>query len=165
MNLRLVSMGLVMMTVLVPMSGCAENEPNDLDTLAKVRMKIGTGSYELWVADKEPETSRGLMLVTEEQMKPLPDGTRRGMLFVFDHERYLSFWMRNTIIPLDIAYINANGQVVATYTMRPLDERPNAYPSEEPAQFAIEMNAGDLEKVGLEKGDTVEIPESVLNVP
>jgi uncharacterized membrane protein (UPF0127 family) len=68
--------------------------------------------------------------------------------------------MFNTIIPLDIAYINAQGQIVKTYTMAPLETR--TYPSLEPAQFALEVLAGTFEQLGIGVGDHVEIPDSVL---
>ena len=64
-----------------------------------------------------------MMFITEEQMAPLPDGTERGMLFVFDHSVRDSFWMKNTVIPLDVAYIATDGTVITTYTMAPLDGR------------------------------------------
>jgi uncharacterized membrane protein (UPF0127 family) len=102
------------------------------------------------------------MQVTSDQMAPLPDGTERGMLFIFDHEQYLSFWMKDTIIPLDIAYLDTSGIVVATHTMAPLDDRWGQYPSGSPARYAIEVNAGVWEDLGLRAGDHIDIPGSVL---
>jgi uncharacterized membrane protein (UPF0127 family) len=84
------------------------------------------------------------------------------MIFVFDHEQHLSFWMKDTIIPLDIAYLDSDGTVVATHTMAPLDERPGQYPSGAPAQYAIEANAQLFRRIGLGAGDRVEIPSSLL---
>jgi len=142
--------------------GCSPDEPNDLDKLAKVRFEVAGTQFEMWVADTHDTRQRGLMFVTTEQMAPLPDGVQRGMLFVFEHEQHLSFWMKNTIIPLDVAYLASDGSVVATHTMAPLDERPYQYPSGSPARFALEVNANLLTQIGLHKGDRVEIPASVL---
>ena len=102
------------------------------------------------------------MFITSEQMADLPDGTRRGMLFVFDYERVRSFWMKNTIIPLDIAYLDTNGIIVAPHTMAPLDDRHGQYSSQLPARYAIEVNAGVWQQLDVRKGDLIEIPTSAL---
>ena len=60
-----------------------------------------------------------------------------GMLFVFDREQQLSFWMKDTLIPLSIAYINESGRIVDIQDMQPLDETP--HPSAEPARYALEV--------------------------
>jgi len=138
--------------------GCTPTQPNQLDALGAVSLTIKGQSFRLWVADDTEEQSRGLMFITAEQMAPLPDGTQRGMLFVFDREKHLSFWMKNTIIPLDIAYLDSDGVVVSKYTMAPLDTSFNKYPSIEPALYAIEVNADVFSDLDLKKGDVIEIP-------
>jgi uncharacterized membrane protein (UPF0127 family) len=142
---------------------CSPTEPNELDQLGFVDMTIQGKDFRLWIADSTSETSKGLMFVTAEEMAPLANGTERGMIFVFGAEQRLSFWMRNTIIPLDIAYLNNEGEVVNTHTMAPLDDDLNKYPSGAPARFAIEVNAGLWEEIGLNTGDIVDIPDSILN--
>jgi uncharacterized protein len=82
------------------------------------------------------------------------------MLFVFDFEQPLSFWMKNTIIPLDIAYIRTDGTIVKTYTMAPLETR--TYPSIERARYALEVQAGLLDELGIQAGHTAEIPDGLL---
>ena len=79
-----------------------------------------------------------------------------GMLFVFDQEQPLSFWMKDTLIPLSIAYISAEGRIVDIQDMQPLDETP--HPSAEPAQYALEVNQGFFAERGVAVGDTVELP-------
>jgi uncharacterized membrane protein (UPF0127 family) len=142
-------------------ASCAPKRAEELDKLGTVRLSIQGQSFELWIADDVSEQTQGLMFVTAERMSPLPDGTERGMIFAFDHEQVLNFWMRNTIIPLDIAYLDSDGVVVAMYTMAPLDERPGQYPSGSPAQYAIEVNAGVWGRIGLRPGDAIEIPSPV----
>jgi uncharacterized membrane protein (UPF0127 family) len=136
--------------------------PEGLDQLGSVDLRIKEQPFRLWIADDHAEQAQGLMYVTAERMAPLPDGTERGMIFVFDHEREMSFWMRNTIIPLDIAYLDTSGNVVKTYTMAPLDDRPGQYSSIDPARFAIEVNAGVLQRIGLKEGDTLAVPPNLL---
>ena len=142
--------------------GCSPSEPNALDKLHKVRMTIKGQAFELWVADQPKVRERGLMLVTRDQMAPLPDGTERGMLFVFDHEQMLSFWMKDTIIPLDIAYVTAADEITSIHTMAPLDERPYQYPSGSPAKYAIEVRANVFIDLGLKAGYRIEIPAAAL---
>jgi uncharacterized membrane protein (UPF0127 family) len=79
-----------------------------------------------------------------------------GMLFIFDQEQMLSFWMKDTLIPLSIAYINAEGRIVDIQDMQPLDE--TSHPSAEPAQYALEVNQGFFEERGVMVGDIVELP-------
>ncbi len=83
-----------------------------------------------------------------------------GMAFIFERERQLSFWMKNTLIPLDILYINAEGVVVDIQTMSPCpaeEQRCPSYLSSEPALYAIELNEGAAEKYGFEVGSKVEV--------
>ena len=141
---------------------CTPKEPNKLDSLPTVPMTIKGQDFELWVADSFTEQNKGLMFIKAEDMAPLPDGTERGMLFVFSYSTRQSFWMKNTPIPLDIAYIDKNGKVVNTYTMSALDTRRNQYPPGGPYRYAIEANAKVLHHLGVVKGDILEIPQSVL---
>jgi len=136
--------------------------PDKLDELGLMELSIRGQAFRLWIADEFAEHTNGLMQVSAERMARLPDGTERGMIFVFDHPRELSFWMRNTIIPLDIAYLDSDGTVVKTYTMAALDDRPGKYPSIQPAQFAIEVNAGVWSRIGLQSGDQIAIPAPLL---
>ena len=79
-----------------------------------------------------------------------------GMLFVFDREQQLSFWMKDALIPLSIAYINESGRIVDIQDMQPLDETP--HPSTEPAKYALEVNRGFFVARGIHVGDKVELP-------
>ena len=102
------------------------------------------------------------MKVTAEQFARLPDGTERGMIFVFDRDLLLYFWMKDTIIPLDIAYLDAQGAVTATNTMAAIDVRTVQYSSGRGAMYAIEVNADTFARLGLKTGGHVEIPSSLL---
>ena len=143
-------------------ASCTPKRVEELEKLGTVRVPIKGQPFELWIADDFSEQAQGLMFVTAERMAPLPDGTERGMIFIFDHEQVRNFWMKNTIIPLDIAYLDADGLVVATYTMAPLDGRSGQYPSGSPAKYAIEVNAGVWGRIGFHAGDALEIPSTVL---
>lgn len=148
---------------LVVLAGCTNAPPNNSimkNTLAKMKTAEvtigGKHRYKVWLALSGAEQQTGLMNTTLDELPP-----DRGMLFVFDHDNYQSFWMRNTVIPLDIAYIRSDGTIVKTYTMKALDE--SGYPSFEPARFALEVRAGQFEEKGIRSGDRVEIPSGVFN--
>lgn len=106
---------------------------------------------EVEIADTDAERQTGLM-----GRNVLPENA--GMLFVFEGEQTLSFWMRDTLIPLSIAYIDAEGRIVDIQDMQPLDDVPPHYVSAEPAQYALEVNQGFFEERGVVVGDTVELP-------
>ena len=76
------------------------------------------------------------------------------MLFVYSRPQTLSFWMRNTEIPLDIAYISQDGVIVDIQQMDPHTQEQ--HPSREPAMYALEMNQGWFEEHGVTVGDRVQ---------
>ena len=80
-----------------------------------------------------------------------------GMLFIFNHETIQTFWMKDTLIPLDIIFINSQNQITDIYTANPepnkSDFQLTLYQSSVPAQFVIELNSGDAQKLNLKKGD------------
>jgi len=140
---------------------------NDLANMETALIHIGQIEFKVWLAANDQERQLGLMRVSAEELAPISDPadpsappTYRGMLFVFPYEMPLSFWMANTITPLDIAYIAPDGRIVKTYTMAPLETR--TYPSIAPAQFALEVPAGLFAELGIAAGSYVEIPDSLL---
>lgn len=161
MNTMLLSFAILAL-VLNATSCNPSSTPDGLDELGTVRMTIAGQVFELWIADEFAEHMQGLMYVSAERMAALLDGTERGMIFVFDHDQELSFWMKNTIIPLDIAYVDSDGTIVSTHTMAALDTRQGQYPSGGNARYAIEVNAGVWQRLGVSAGDTLDIPTSQL---
>jgi uncharacterized membrane protein (UPF0127 family) len=96
------------------------------------------------VAATSEQTQTGLMWRRE-----MP--TNEGMLFVFPQARMQCFWMRNTLIPLSIAFIADDGRIVNTLEMKPLDETSRNC-STEPVRFVLEMNKGWFTKRGIKAG-------------
>ena len=95
------------------------------------------------------ERSRGLMF--RESL-----AEDRGMLFVFAQETKAGFWMKNTKIPLSIAFIDGEGTILETQEMEALSE--DLHRPAQPYRYALEVNQGWFERHGLHPGDRVEIP-------
>jgi len=110
------------------------------------RVVIGNDTLFVEVAVTEEERALGLMY-----REFLPENG--GMLFIFEDEDYLSFWMKNTMIPLSIAFINSDGVIVDIQDMEPYTTTPHV--SKKPAQFALEVNQGWFKKHGVKVGDRV----------
>jgi uncharacterized membrane protein (UPF0127 family) len=123
--------------------------------MLRAKVIIRGHTFDVAVAKSPSEQQLGLMNVKFDEL-----GRNEGMLFVFPQEQQLAFWMKNTLIPLDIAYINSQGRIVRIQTMRPLDL--STYPSGHPARVALEVHGGRLAALSIAEGDTVQIPESIL---
>lgn len=131
------------------LSACSQSaEP--ASGLPTTKMRLGNRTFTLEIANTNQTRLRGLMF--RDSMPKY-----HGMIFVFPDEQMLSFYMKNTKIPLDIIYLDAEGRIVSIHQMQPYVERP-AVPSAKPAQYAIEINQGMAEAVGLKEGDVLEIP-------
>lgn len=104
---------------------------------------------ELALTTKEKE--QGLMF-----RKELDEKT--GMLFIFDKPQYLSFWMKNTLFPLDVLFINEKERIVDIKTLLPCEEKVKSCPSyrsKKEARYALEINAGKAEEWGVRIGDRI----------
>ena len=100
------------------------------------------------VPDDLEESMRGLMF-----RKHLPGNA--GMLFAYYDEKPRTFWMKNTLIPLDMIFVNGSSKIIEIKENVPpcaQDECPT-YPSKEPAQYVLEVNAGFVQEKGIKVGD------------
>ena len=113
-----------------------------------VLIRVGGVPVRVRISQTPREKERGLMF-TEQ----LP--ADEGMLFVFEYEHQPAFWMKNTPIDLDLAFIDGRGRIVEIRPMKALDEE-TIHRSRHPALYALEMNAGWFRKHGVTVGDEVE---------
>lgn len=109
----------------------------------------GERSFTIEVADTDLKRSAGLMFRTA-----MADG--HGMLFVFEQTRHLSFWMKNTPMPLDLIFIGEDGRVIATLPGEPFSTAPIS--PRVPARFVLELKAGTAQKTGIADGDRMRHP-------
>jgi len=98
------------------------------------------------IAQTPEERAQGLM-----HRDSLEDGY--GMLFIFEKDQVLSFWMKNTFIPLSIAYITSDGRIVDIKDMYPLDE--SSVVSSRSVRYALEVPQGWFSRAGVHLGDIV----------
>ena len=102
------------------------------------------------VADSAEERAIGLM-----HRDSMPSNS--GMWFIYETPRWVAFWMRNTLIPLDMIFVDQHGEVQKIHmNARPLDETP--IPGGDNIQFVLEVNAGLSERYGLRAGDFIRHP-------
>jgi uncharacterized protein len=139
----------VFLTLLASHLACDNGAKSALPT---VPMQVGSKQFTLEVADREETRQFGLM-----RRDSMP--ADHGMLFVFNREAPLGFWMKNTRIPLDIIYLDGKGRVVSVKQMKPHDL--NNTPSDGPAQYAIELNKGQAEAAGVKAGMTLKLPDGL----
>ena len=105
-------------------------------------------TLDIEIADDDYSTQTGLMY-----RKSMEDN--QGMLFIFPNSDYRSFYMKNTEIPLDIIYFSEEKQIVSIQkNAKPMDE--TSLPSEAPAKYVLEVNAGLSDTWNLGKGDRID---------
>lgn len=131
-----------------PADGVSDGKPQT--GLRTVTLRSGSVEVLAELAMTDAEMQKGLMY-----RKELADG--RGMLFVYKEDRKLSFWMKNTLIPLSIAYIGSDGVIKDIRDMEPLSLA--SVESSRYVRYALEAPLGFYARAGLEPGDRFDIPE------
>lgn len=115
--------------------------------LPKLTLTIGMHKVTAEVATTPDERARGLM----QRFSLQPD---HGMLFVFERAEPLAFWMKNTFIPLSIAFIGSDGKIINVEDMQPQTE--TTHWSKGPARYALEMKKGWFAEKGIGPGAVVQ---------
>jgi uncharacterized membrane protein (UPF0127 family) len=119
-----------------------------------VRLSQGDNAATVTVEIAATTTERQQGLMFRQEM-----AEDAGMLFLFPTDARGGFWMRNTYIPLDIAYIGGDGRVQEIRAAQPLDET-NLVPAQ-PYRYVLEVNQGWFERHGMGIGARVELPEEL----
>jgi uncharacterized membrane protein (UPF0127 family) len=131
---------------------CVSCQPKATETtpfgLRIAELKISNEPLTVEIADTPQASENGLMF-----RDSLPED--HGMLFIFDQPKKASFWMKNTKIPLSIAYIDSNGKILEIKSMNPLDETTVPSNSDEVA-YALEVNQGWFARHRVSSGTKIE---------
>ena len=120
------------------------------EILETAKLEINGYVLTVEIARTSDEQARGLM-----HRSSLRED--RGMLFPYDRDQKLSFWMKNTSIPLSIAFIAADGTIKEIYDMKPFSLK--LITSRYSVRYALEVNQGFFIRNGISAGDHVAIPE------
>ena len=127
-----------------------------LKDLSKATIKIdGKHEFTAWIMDTDAKRMEGMMFLEESDFTE-----KQAMIFVYKDPEPLSFWMKNTKVPLDIAYAGKDKVINTVYTMAAFDTTSN-YGSRQPSMYAIEFKSGLFRKLGIKPGAKVEIPATV----
>lgn len=139
------------LTALFVLCSCSPGQDKPQTGLGKshivIDTKNGPVAFDVEMAVDNASRAKGLMFRTEL-------GANQGMLFDFGKEDFRAFWMKNTLIPLDMIFIKADGTIstIAENTI-PYSESP--VPSSEPVQAVLEIKGGEAREKGLEPGEKV----------
>ncbi|MDQ2069655.1 DUF192 domain-containing protein [Natronospira bacteriovora] len=149
---RLTAPALLLVSALLACAG-ADNDPDNGSEqrqpqagLAVIELTVGGQDITAELADTHDSRQTGLM-----HREALPE--HHGMLFVYPRAFRLSFWMKNTPLPLDIAFIDRSGFIVDIQSMEPHSTRSHQAPV--PIPYALEMNQGWFEANDVSVGDRV----------
>ena len=118
----------------------AQDAPQQLPAI-----RLSTGMHVLQVQLAQTPEQQQIGLMFRKSM-----GTNEGMLFVFDEPRQQCFWMKNTLLPLSVAFIADDGSVVNLDNMKP--QTLDSHCSTKPVRFVLEMNVGWFDKRGIKAG-------------
>ncbi len=150
--------GFASIFLLALLFGLKFNKKCEKADASRCELSFGERSLDVKVAYSKQAQAKGLMGVTN-----LKDN--EGMIFVYDEPSYLSFWMKNTLIPLSIAFIEADGKISAIYNMNvegaKQDYELPTYQSPTMVMYAVEAPLGWFTLNGIQKNDYVTIPEGL----
>jgi uncharacterized protein len=135
---------LIVLSFLSSISALARDDVNHKHSIT---LHINQHAIKAEVARTTEERSKGLM--NRKHM-----AANAGMLFVFEQAQIVSMWMKNTLLPLSVAFIDEQGHIINIAEMQP--QTLDTHSSLAPAKYALEMNAGWFDKQGILAGKSVE---------
>ncbi len=135
----------VVIAVVLSAGGCERD-------VELVRLEVD--GQALWVEIADSPEERALGLMHRESLRE-----NHGMLFVYDRDQRMSYYMKDTLIPLSIAFLTADGRIVEIHDMKPLSLDP--VQSSRSVRYALEVNQGGFERMGVEPGDYILMPAKI----
>jgi len=141
--------------LLVFLTGCVINPDKSFEEIL-IDNGIDVIKINVEIADDNKEREKGLMF--RERLNE-----NDGMLFIFDYEEYRTFWMKNTLIALDMIFIDENLEINGIVNAVPCREDPCiVYESSKPAKYVLEVNSGFAAKNSIKIGDKIILNKKVL---
>ncbi|MEM7181154.1 MAG: DUF192 domain-containing protein [Spirochaetota bacterium] len=119
---------------------------------------ISIGGHRLQVEVADTPAKRQIGLMNRSSMLE-----NHGMLFVFPRADYKTFWMKNTYIPLSIAFLTTEKKIVDLHDMKP-NQTTELYPSSEKVIYALEVNQGWFRKHNIQKNDRMVLPRELKGI-
>lgn len=138
---------LVVLAIFLPaLPGCSAQVKFEKQ---EITIKTGSGNIGILaeIAKTDAQRQQGYMF-----RKEIREG--EGMLFIFEHDQFLSFWMKNTLVPLSIAYIAHNGVIIEIFDMEPGNLEPVF--SSFPARYALEVPLNWFNQAGIKPWDRLD---------
>jgi uncharacterized membrane protein (UPF0127 family) len=126
---------------------------HQLDSLRQIQIRLDDVPFNVWVMDTPSKIAEGMMFLTDKDVKD-----NEGMIFVFSNAEERSFWMENTLIPLDIIFISPQRRVLNIVQGKPLDR--TSLMSRGRAQYVVELKAGTAKKHKIGDGSVLTLPSS-----
>lgn len=128
-------------------AGCSFSEKN-----ITIITENGSVEFTAEIAETSQQIQKGLMFRTSM-------GISHGMLFLFSEDKIQNFWMKNTLIPLDMIFFDKNGKIVEVVkNALPCKRDPcPVYSSTFPVRYVLEINGGQIDRLGIQKGQFVRI--------
>lgn len=151
MCLRRFAIGLFLATV-QSLSPAVASQPATKSTLRLQRIEVSGHNFNVEIADTESARERGLMFRTHL-------AANRGMLFVYPDAQIRNFWMKNTLIPLDILFFDSARRLINISANTPPCKTASCptYSSAAPARYVLEIRAGLATRLGLKPGERLAI--------
>ncbi len=128
-----------------------------LKKLFQTDLVLKNRTFKVWLAIDPKQKKEGLSSLLADEVS-----LNNGMLFLYPYEEKLSFWMKDTFFDLDIVYIKKDGTIIDIYTMP--KQSLKLFTSSSKVSYALELRAGEFEKLGLKVGDRIEFSSIIKSL-
>jgi len=134
----------------------SEGRTIPLSKLFKTELKVKNKTFDVWLALNPAQQSEGLSFVKSDEIS-----NKEGMLFIYPLNDKRTFWMKNTLIDLDIVFLKEDGRVNTIYTMS--KDSKEYYHSNGKVRYVLEVREGVLKTIPLKVGDKIVLPQRISN--
>ena len=141
---------LTIITIILCFSFFKKSPATPLDTT-----KIVLNNYEYQIEIARTSKQKEIGLSNRNSLCP-----NCGMIFLFEKDKILPFWMKDTLIPLDMIWINSNNKITDIITATEINSL-KILQNTQPAKYVLELNALDAQKIGLKIGDHLDLPNTL----